>query len=377
MSSKVIDKLKEKKKKLLFQYERMKKLKDEGKIEDYCDLYGDDDPTILFPYRLKKYEHLLDDEDTSCLSPKDIKKKSKFNYLLRKLGPNFLSSKQIYEDRDELLNLPKGTLGEANIPDEPVIFVPNHGFRDDVLGTMIAAERPTYALCASLPLFYNTFDGILLYNSGIILTNRKIKSNKKASMDKAKMFLQNGGSLIFYPEGVWNKTPNKLHIPLWNGVFKLAKETGVKIVPVVHYIKDPSYTLDKKENPFHTLIDDPIDPNDYTEEELKRIIEDKFSTWSYLMMEKYGKTTRDELLEGYEDSKSLWEEMLRKSVESTGKYDKTIERTSDYRPRDVVTPDTVFEPIANLEVNEKNKEEVEYAKKLVKQVRENDFQRRF
>ena len=276
MSNKVIDSLKEKRRKILFQFDRMSKLKEQGKIKDFCDLYGDDDPSLLFPYRLKKYEHLLDDDDISCLSSKEIKRKAKFNYLLRKLGPNFLSSKQIYEDRDELLNLPSGTLGDVVIPDEPVIFVPNHGFRDDVLGTMIAAERPTYALCASLPLFYNTFDGILLYNSGIILTNRKIKSNKKSSMNKAKMLLQNGGSLIFYPEGVWNKTPNKLHIPLWNGVFKLAKETGVKIVPVVHYIKDPSYTIDKNDNSFHTLIDDPIDPNDYTEEELKRIIEDKY-----------------------------------------------------------------------------------------------------
>lgn len=377
MSNKVIDSLKEKRRKILFQFDRMSKLKEQGKIKDFCDLYGDDDPSLLFPYRLKKYEHLLDDDDISCLSSKEIKKKAKFNYLLRKLGPNFLSSKQIYEDRDELLNLPSGTLGDVVIPDEPVIFVPNHGFRDDVLGTMIAAERPTYALCASLPLFYNTFDGILLYNSGIILTNRKIKSNKKASMNKAKMLLQNGGSLIFYPEGVWNKTPNKLHIPLWNGVFKLAKETGVKIVPVVHYIKDPSYTIDKNDNSFHTLIDDPIDPNDYTEEELKRIIEDKFSTWTYLMMEKYGKTTREELLRGYDDPKSFWEDVLRKGVESTGKYDGTIEKTSDYRPKDIVTPDIVFGPIADLEVNEKNKNEVEYAKKLVKQVKENDFQRRF
>ena len=377
MSNKLIDKLKEKKKKLLFQNERMKRLKEQGKIEDYCDLYGDDDPSLLFPLRLKKFEHMLDDEDVSGLSPKEMKRKSKFNFLLRKLGPMILSSKQIFEDRDELLNLPPGTFGKASIPDEPVIFVPNHGFRDDVVGTMIAAERPTYALCASLPLFYNTFDGAILYNSGIILTNRKIKSNKKASMEKAKMYLQNGGSLIFYPEGVWNKTPNKLHIPLWNGVFKLAKETGVKIVPIVHYIKDPSYMTNKKDNPFHTLIDDAIDPNDYTEEELKTLIEDKFSTWSYLMMEKYGKTTREELLNGYDDSKSLWEDILSKSVDSTGKYDSKIEKTSDYRPKDVVTPDTVFEPIAKLKENDKNKDAVQYAKKIVKQTRENDFQRRF
>ena len=312
MSKNLIEELKEKKDRLIHQYDKMEELKQKGWIKEYSDLYGDGEPTFWFPFMLKKYSYLLDDCERDSFSKKEMKKIDKVNYLVRKFGPLLLKTRQIFVNRNELLNLPDNTLNKAVIPKEPVIFVSNHLFRDDILGTMIAAGKTAYALCGSIPMFYNTPEGILIYNSGVILINRKVKSNKRASIEKQKEVLKNGGSLIIYPEGVWNKSPNKLHIPLWNGVFRLAKETGVKIVPIVHYIKDPSYLANKRDNPFYTIIDDPIDPCNYTESELKRMIEDKFSTWSYLLMEKYGKTTRENLFEGCASLRDSWEEHLKR-----------------------------------------------------------------
>lgn len=377
MSNRLVQKLKDKKKELLFQYDKMQELKEKGWIKEYSDLYGDGDPTIFFPIMLKKYSHLLDDSERDSFSKKEMKKIDKVNFLVRKFGPLMLKSKQVYVDRNDLLGLPGDSMGKVIIPDEPVIFVSNHLFRDDILGTMIAAGRTAYALCGSIPLFFNTPEGILIYNSGVILINRNVRSNKRASIEKEKEVLKNGGSLIVYPEGVWNKSPNKLHIPLWNGVFKLAKETGVKIVPLVHYIKDPSYTLNKKENSFYTVIDDPIDPKDYSEDEMKRIVEDKFSTWTYLMMEKYGQATRNELLLGYDSPQEAWENHLRKRTKTAKKYDVSIETQCDFRPKDIVNIQTVYAPIANLRESKNNVHEVRYAKKLVKEQRENDFQHRF
>lgn len=377
MSENLLQKLREKKDELLHQYDKMNELKEKGWIKEYSDLYGDGNPSIFFPFMLKMYSHLLDNNERYSFSKKEMKKIDKVNYLVRKIGPLMLKSKQIYVDRNDLLGYKDNLLGDVKIPNEPVIFVSNHLFRDDILGTMIAAGRTAYALCGSIPMFFNTPEGILIYNSGVILINRNVKSNKHASIEKQKEVLKNGGSLIVYPEGVWNKSPNKLHIPLWNGVFKLAKETGVKIIPIVHYIKDPSYSINRKNNQFYTLIDDFIDPKKYTEEELKTMIEDRFSTWSYLMMEKYGKTTRDDLLNGYNSTQELWEEQLVRRTKTAKKYDINIETQCDFRPKNIVNIDTVFEPISNLKESENNKEEVKHAKKIVREFRNNDFQHRF
>ena len=57
------------------------------------------------------------------------------------------------------------------------------------------------------------------------------------------------------------------------------------------------------------------------------------------------------------------------------KYDLQIETTADYQRKD--TPLKVFEPIANLELTKNNSNEVLAARKLVRQLKRDDFQHRY
>ena len=372
---KSIDELKKLKDELIFKRELVKKLQEESKIKNEKDIYGDDDPTLLFHILIKKFARLLDTDDFADFSKKEIKKKSRVNKAVRKIGHLFLKTEQIYEKREDLL---EGKEFEpVVIPDEPVIFVSNHGFRDDILGTVLAAGRHAYVMFGSVPQFYNTIDGPLLQSNGVILVDRKVKENKKSSMEKAKMVLKNGCSLIVFPEGVWNKSPNRLTLPLWRGVYVLAKETGAKIVPIVHYIKDPTMILPKKDNPFHTVIDNPIDVSNMSEEEALQAISDSFNTWCYLMMDKYGKSTREEMIAGFNDSKSAWDNQLRLRVQTADKYDIEIETSADFVPRSVVLPKDVFSAIADLDVTPENAKDVIAARELIKTEKDNDFQHRF
>ena len=367
----------EKKKELLFQNKKINDLKDKNQILNVHDIYGDDNPSLLFPLILNRLGYLLDSQDMKDFSEKEIKKRKSFNALIRKIGSSFLKTKQIYEDRNELMDLPNGTLKDPVIPDSPIIFVANHMFRDDILGTVLAAGRHAYVVFGSVPQFYNTIDGLLLFGNGVVLVNRKVKKNKKSSIAKSEAVLNNGGNLIIFPEGVWNKSPNQLSLPLWNGVYRIAKETGAKIVPIVHYINDETYQTSKKDNSFHTVIDDVIDPTNMTEEEVLNKIRDSFSTWSYLMMEKYGNTTRKELLAGYDNSQSAWEDRLRKRILTADKYDYETEISSDFVPKDVSSTYDVFKPLAEMSVHSYNVQDVLQAKKLVKGFKENDFQHKF
>ena len=59
-------------------------------------------------------------------------------------------------------------------------------------------------------------------------------------------------------------------------------------------------------------------------------------------------------------------------------YDEEIELSADYRPRNITRPEDVYESIANIEnITPENIQHVNYARQLVKERKQNDFQRRF
>lgn len=65
-----------------------------------------------------------------------------------------------------------------------------------------------------------------------------------------------------FPEGVWNKTPDMLILNLWLVIYRIACETGAKVVPIVHYIRN----FTGKNNLIHTVADDSIRIDDFSEQ---------------------------------------------------------------------------------------------------------------
>ena len=98
-------------------------------------------------------------------------------------------------------------------------------------------------------------------------------------------------------------------------------------------------------------------------------------TWYWKLMEKFGFTTRDELLNNYSNMTEAWEDELEKRVATADKYDYEIEISADRRKE--IDPIKVWEPIANLEMTKENALEVTKAKVKVKELKSNDFQHRF
>lgn len=359
-------------------------MKRAGLIIKDDDITAGEKTNFIFDYMIKHYSYLLKDDIDVILPKSDLKKGKIIHEILIKFGKYFLSNPQIFEDRKKLLEEDNETfsnddsviLGEVKLPDEPVIFVSNHSFKDDVLATMLAAKRRSYILFGSLPHFYNTLDGLLSAKNGVIMVNRKVSSSRKTSVDKGKYVLDNGMNLMVFPEGVWNKKPNGCMLDFWSGFYKLAKKedgTFYPIVPIIHYISNthkPGH-----DNPIHTIIDNPIYLNGMDEKEGIEFIRTRMLTWYYKLMEMYGKTTRAEILDGYENVTEAWEDELRKRVATAARYDYEIEISADKRRKD--EPLSVWEPISELEITKKNAVEVTKAKQLVKELKRNDFQHRF
>ena len=333
-----------------------------GMISSEQDLTGNSKTSLLFDFMLNKYGYLLED---NVEEEKQIINKKLFHTILTTVGKYFLKNPQVFEENSNKL-----------VYDEPVIYLVNHRFKDDVLASLLSVKDETTVFFGSVPLFYGTIDGALLSQNGVVLVNRKVSSSRKSSVDKAKKVLEENNNLLMFPEGVWNKSPNKLLLDFFGGFYRIAqKEDGTfyKVVPIVHYIGDTNNR--SRKNKIHTFVDQPIDLSNMSEEEAITFVRDRMATIYYGMMEKYGTTTRDKLLKGYSSSQEAWEAELKRRVATAAKYDFDIETSADKRDKN--SPLVVWEPIANLEVTKENAAHVAYAKQKVKELKLNDFQHRF
>jgi len=352
-----------------------KKYQEMGSIKSIRDLIGDKEPSLLFFLQIRMYGYLLKNDPDKTVSKLGVKIRRALHPMIAKKSPEYLMNPQVIENRKFLISeetdptrVPEDDA--VILPDEPVIWLQNHGFKDDALASIAAIPRHTYILFGSIAQFYNSVYGTSAQLGGVAMVNRKVKESRKASVEKAVAVMKNGADIMMCPEATWNKTPELLQLEYWNGAYEIAKRTGAKIVPIVHYLADPF----ERTNPIHTVIDDPIDVSDLTAEEAKLILRNREATWYYLMMEKYGKTTREELLQDKTQDEA-WREFLEKLIGEVDYYDREIECSCDFRDRNIIRPEDAFLDIAKEKITVDNFDHVAYARKLVKERKERDYQR--
>lgn len=338
------------------------------------ELLGEVQPSMLFYPMVRLLKPLFSCDPDRMISKGSIRVRKILHPVLMKLLPLFLEYQQVFESKNALLGIdaPDAPL---ELTEEPVIWCPNHGFKDDVAAS-IGTVRHAYVLFGSLPMFLNTFDGIGAYINGVVICNRKVRASRLASVETARQLLDMGMDMLIFPEGVWNKTPDKPILDLWPGAYRLAKETGSKIIPVIHYLADPHRKYEG--NVIHTVIADPISMDGLSEKEGLALLRDTMATWYYLLMEKYGQTTREELLDGFETADDAWESYLAMHTGCVKYYDKEIEVRADYRPKDIIRPEDVWQPIAEItEQTVENVRHVYYARQLTRREKRRDYQRRY
>lgn len=364
----------------MFEKQKEKRLQEiltanEGQITGLVDLIADQEPSLLFYLFGMRYSKLMQSKINEENFKKAIFMRRKLHPFLKKSIPSFIKEKQVFENRKAL----RGELGqdtEPVLPKEPVIWASNHLFKDDIAGSVVAAKRHAYILFGSISHLYNTIDGIFLYLNGIVVINRKVKASRNSAVNKAVEVLRQGTDLLIFPEGVWNKTPEKLLLDFWPGIYRISKETGTRVVPIIHYIKDP--TCHSSENEIHTVIDDAVRIDDMSERAALEHLREIMGTWYYLMMEKYGKSTRKIETTGFPNSSLAWEYQLVERIKPVERYDKEIEFSADYHSKEYVNPLTVWKDIASVKhISPENAAQIAYARRWWELLKRDDFQHRF
>ena len=262
----------------------------------------------------KNLQYLMSYNPEDVVSKRGIRIREICYPVLSKIFPLTSKSKlkiiRSYDEYGNRITVPK---------DKKVIFVPNHGFRDDIALSLMTAKYPTYSVFASIPDFFYSIDGYALNLFGVFLMDRRDKESKASIIPKVNYAFDLGlKRLLILPEGVWAKSPNELVLKLWKGAYLLAQRNNALLMPISLLNKDMKIDGDVgkgKKGVCYSILGEPIDPSNMSWFELERILRDAIATNRYSLFEQFSKAKRDSL--GY--GMSYWNEYVREMINTVNK----------------------------------------------------------
>lgn len=267
------------------------------------------------------FSYLLNNDPEKVMSERGVKLRRIINPLIRGIMP--LKTKT----RLKILH-------RAPLPDEPVIFACTHGFREDVEDSLITAGRHAYILVGSLEQFFNSrVDNLAGWLNGVILVDREDKESRAASKEKMKAALKQGTSVLMYPEGTWNVSPNKLIAGIFPGVYDVAKETGVKVVPIATH-RSGAYVYSIRGKAF--------DIAKYERSEGLRILRDRMASKKWRLYEHVGISKRSELPRGKE-ADAYWAGYIHDLKSEVPHFEHELEEKSIFRHKGEALYEEVFD----------------------------------
>jgi len=114
----------------------------------------------------------------------------------------------------------------------PVIFVPTHMGKFDIEVVYSCIKKHALLLSGTEDRMHGSADGWFLENNGVNYVDRSDKADRANVVKKMQKDLENGFNLLWYIEGTWNLSANRLVYPLSYSVIKLALQCNVPIVPI-------------------------------------------------------------------------------------------------------------------------------------------------
>ncbi len=108
------------------------------------------------------------------------------------------------------------------------IYIANHQSMLDIMA--LFSVRRQFKWVSKESLFRIPFLGWAMRAAGYISLLRGDRASIRVTTDQARAYLNNGMSVVFFPEGTRSATGELL--PFKNGAFRLAAELGIPVVPV-------------------------------------------------------------------------------------------------------------------------------------------------
>lgn len=154
---------------------------------------------------------------------------------------------------------------------ESYIYAAGHSFPGEIATNLSAIDRSTYTLVGTTDQVDHNPQMYFLWMTGLIYVNKLDLESRKESFKKMLKVLENGSSVMLFPEGVLNNTENLNCGTLYPGVYHLAKESKKQVVPIVsHYDYDNQVV--------YIAACNPLDFSMLEKDEAKSLLRDKLAT---------------------------------------------------------------------------------------------------
>lgn len=115
---------------------------------------------------------------------------------------------------------------------EPTIYACTHIGGVDIETAFEVIKKPCWLFLGDPREVYKNIDGFMLGLNGVICLDSKDKDDRRIAKETAIGLLQNGGSLMIFPEGAWNISVNQPVMGLFAGTADIAIQSGAQIVPI-------------------------------------------------------------------------------------------------------------------------------------------------
>lgn len=216
---------------------------------------------------------------------------------------------------------------------KPVIYACTHVGYDDIAMTFEALKASCWIFLGTPEQIHRTLNGWMVEKNGVVFIDTYDKEDRHIAKETSIQLLKRGGSLMIFPEGIWNLTDALPVMKLYTGVVSMALQTGADVVPIAieQYGKD-----------FYVNIGENINYLGRTEseKELTQELRDILATLKWEIWEKMGVVSRKSISKNFREN--FAKNILIEVNESGGTY--TMEQIEAERYHDKDNPDyqTVF-----------------------------------
>ncbi len=176
--------------------------------------------------------------------------------------------------------------------DKTVIYAVTHIGKCDYEMVVEALGLFAYPFAGDWELMYATIDDYFLRANGILYVDTADKDDRKNSFKFMCKLLKQGTSMLIFPEGIWNLSPNLPTLKLFPGCVQAAKECQVPIVPIA---------VEQVDKHFIVNVGEELSFNDMQENEAIHKLRNVLATLKWEIWERLPQITRSEISHDYYD----------------------------------------------------------------------------
>lgn len=174
-------------------------------------------------YDSEKYYKQRERFEKTLLSKLSISKRRKLYPILR----------TIIKVRNKLNGYKIKCIGNKSTPtDKPKIFSITHIGKLDIETVITYIEEHFILLTGDFENLYGTVDGTFLMLNGCVFVRKDDAADRRLSKEKMIGVLKSDGNLMWFPEGVWNLSPNLPVLQMPYGIIDVAQQADAVIIPI-------------------------------------------------------------------------------------------------------------------------------------------------